>query len=710
MMLGNGGGRVQDFAQRLNAALSKAGLSQSQLAQELGISSAAVSGWCKGTKQPKSAHVGRLAEILMVDVEFLLLGVGEMGRDQDAERTAYLEDFEWYWRPDPPDGGRSYGDASGFAFPPGLRSLARECAQNSSDAKLETEPTAELEFTVIELTDEPLETFKRAIRWEDLKPHLLAAAENVDRAQAAQSLLPAVEMIDAGRLQLIRIADNKTTGLTGNEFGRSKFVAVMRNTLDSDKSENATGSFGLGKATMGASSRIGLVLSASNLVEPFEENQIGRVIGRIELPWHEIEGDAICAGPGWIGRYDPTRETTVSYWDNEALMNDLFLDRAATSTGTSFLIVAGYDASGQAMTIEEMAHEIECGVAESFWPAMVRTPNKEPRLHVRVSAMRNREIVLTHYVDPLTHAPARGAMLSRFYDGETVDEISEIGDVAKLSVTLEVPPKTTEPNKHGKTEHDPILLVALVEDGEGSTEPLNKVTYMRGSRMVVMDKSVPELPVGSLPFHALVLAGEAAIEDEDAVIAERFLRGAEPPEHNKWEVTPRITNNYDAKAARQSLTNFFRDVQDRIREIVAKSTDVQPNGPESLRELLRLKAPVGPKEPQPKVKMASGSVQADGSWKVTATIALPRREDGRPWVFDPVVRFASQSGPPVSVQWRELRAAERCTALSERSVMANTAARTVRIEGETMPDSQPVNARYGAIQVDVTKARAEEVL
>ncbi len=700
---------MQGFAERLNAALANAGLTQSQLAQDLGISAAAVSGWCKGTKQPKSAHLGRIAEILSVNVDFLMLGVGEMGKDLDAERAAYREDFEWYWRPDPPDGGRTYGDAAGFAFPPGLKSLARECAQNSSDAKLPSEQTAELEFTVIELTGEPLETFKRAIRWEDMKPHLLAAAENVDRAQAAQSILPAIEMIDGGRLQLIRIADTKTTGLTGDEIGVSKFVAVMRNTLDSEKEENATGSFGLGKATMGASSRIGLVLCASNLDEPCDGKRVGRVIGRIGLPWHQIDGEVDgYAGPGWLGKYAPERKTTVSYWENEALAVDLFIDRPESSTGTSFLIVAAYDSSGQATTIEEMATELERGVAESFWPAMVGTPNNPPRLNVHVGAMRNREVILSRYIDPRQHAPTGVEMLSRFYDGETVDEISQMSDVARISVTLAVPAKTTEPNKHLQTEHDPILLVALVDDVEDSSEPINRVTYMRGSRMVVMGKSVPELPVGSLPFHAVVLAGEAGIEDEDAAIAERFLRAAEPPEHNDWKVTPRITNNYDPKAARQSLIDFSRNVNEQIRQIVAKPTEVKPDGPESLRELLRLKAPPPPPGKQPKVKTASGDVQADGSWKIYATVAVPRREDGRVWVFDPVVRFASQSGSAVSVRWRDLRATERCTAISERSVKADPDARTIRIEGETVPDSQPVNAKFSAIQIDITKARGEE--
>jgi hypothetical protein len=629
-------------------------------------------------------------------------------KNLDAERATYRENFRWYWRRDPPDGGRTYGDPAGFAFPPGLRSLARECAQNSSDAKLETEPTAVLEFTAIELMSEPLELFKRAINWEELKPHLLAAVENVDRAQAAQSILPAIEMIDNGCLQLIRVADEATTGLTGDEFGKSKFVAVMRNTLDSDKSETSGGSFGLGKATMAACSRIGLVLSCSNLVEPHENKRLGRVIGRIGLPWHElIPGNGGYAGPGWLGEFDEQRGTTVSCWGNETLMQDLFLSRDASCTGTSFLIVAAYDNSGQAMTIEEMASELECGVAESFWPAMVGNSDKEPRLHARVRAMRNYDVVLDNYVDPAHYFPAKVEMLRRYYGDETVDSINEFGDVAMSPAILAVPPKVAGTGQHGKTEHDAILLVTHADDAGESSEPINTVTYMRGSRMVVMEKKVTGLAVGALPFHALVLAGEAAIEDEDAVIAERFLRAAEPPEHNNWLATQKVTNNYDPRLAKQTLGQFMRAVQDRIREIVSTPLVVQSDGPDALRELLRLKTSSVRQEKQPKVKTAGGSIRADGSWRVWATITVPRRDDGRVWVFDPIVRFASDSGPAVSVAWKELRGANQCIAVSGRSIMADSTARTVRIEGETVPDSQPVNGKFASIQMDVAKARGE---
>lgn len=700
---------MEQFKERLNAAMTRAGFNQSRLAQELGISAAAVSAWCKGTKQPSTVHIARLAGILSVDVDFLVLGSGTVGRDLDGERDVYMGDMRWYFRPEPPDGGRDYGNAAGFAFHEGLRTLARECGQNTSDAKNDTEPTALLEFTVIEATGEPVEAFKRAIRWDDLRPHLEAAAEHVDRAQTAQSIRPAIDMIDSGRLHLLRVADSGTSGLIGDEFGTSKFVAVMRNTLDSDKGERAGGSYGLGKATMTASSRIGLVISASNLVEPFDGRRIGRTIGRIELPWHRLEGQpAGCAGLGWLGGWNDSRNCTVSYWDNEALLRDLFLERPVSSTGTSFLIVAAFDNSGETTTIEDMARELELGASQSFWPAMVGADNGDPRLEVRVRAMNNHDVVLDTYVQPTAHVPARVEMLSRYYAGDTVTDMSEGDDLAMRPVILNVPARVLQPEPHGPKEHDAVLLVALADELDDSAEPINTVAFLRGSRMVVKELSVRGLPVGARPFRALVLAGEAASDDEDSVIAERFLRAAEPPEHNNWVVTRKVTDAYP-RGAKTALDEFFRQVQTEIRSIVSAPTDSRSDGPDSLRELLRLKPAPGHREKRPRVKTASGTVRDDGSWHVSATITLPRRDDGKVWVFDPVVRFASESGPPVTVHWKELRGADRCDAVTPRSVRANRLARTVRIEGETLPGSQPVGAKYAAVQVDVAKCRGEEV-
>src|SRR5262249_12365676 len=158
------------------------------------------------------------------------------------------------------------GNAAGFAFDVDMETLGRETGQNSLDEILDGQDTVTLEYTVIELTGKELASFRRALKFDDdLLPHLEAAGGGQQKASTViRSTLEQIEKDD--RLLLIRVADYNATGLIGPEYGTGRFMAVCRNTLDSQKAdETAGGSYGLGKATMWAASGIGLVLANSKL-------------------------------------------------------------------------------------------------------------------------------------------------------------------------------------------------------------------------------------------------------------------------------------------------------------------------------------------------------------------------------------------------------------------------------------------------------------
>jgi transcriptional regulator with XRE-family HTH domain len=53
------------------------GISQTKLAQELGISQATISAWGKQGKNPSSARISDVARVLGVSVDYLLTGEGE---------------------------------------------------------------------------------------------------------------------------------------------------------------------------------------------------------------------------------------------------------------------------------------------------------------------------------------------------------------------------------------------------------------------------------------------------------------------------------------------------------------------------------------------------------------------------------------------------------------------------------------------------------
>jgi RNA polymerase primary sigma factor len=71
--------------------------------------------------------------------------------------------------------------------------------------------------------------------------------------------------------------------------------------------------------------------------------------------------------------------------------------------------------------------------------------------------------------------------------------------------------------------------------------------------MIIRDYRLHNLPFGARPFHAIVLAGEAAGSEASDRDAERFLRAAEPPAHNRWASTPEVTSQYERGGRKLSM-------------------------------------------------------------------------------------------------------------------------------------------------------------
>ena len=108
-------------------------------------------------------------------------------------------------------------------------------------------------------------------------------------------------MRETDSLLLLRVDDYNATGLTGPEYGDGRFAAVVRRQLDSHKeNRRAGGWYGLGKATLWATSRLGLVLINSTLSQSHEGRTERRLVGRLDLPWHEVDGTPYAGRPGWV--------------------------------------------------------------------------------------------------------------------------------------------------------------------------------------------------------------------------------------------------------------------------------------------------------------------------------------------------------------------------------------------------------------------------
>lgn len=697
------------FSKRLNAAMEHMGVSQAALAHQLDVSAATVSSWCTGAKQPTNIdRLETIAKFLRVSPGYLQFGE-ERGqeltdRDLEPDRARYSEDLTWYWRPAPRDRGRELGNAAAYAFEPDIPTLARESAQNICDEKLETVPTVEARYVVGELTGAELTSFLRTIKFDEIRPHLEEASQANHKAGSV--IRRGLAEVDEGRILYIRIDDFDAHGLTGPEFERGRFMAVARNVLDSQKSGAAGGSYGLGWATLPATSQFGLVLCNSHLSVAEMGLTENRFIGVIDLPWHAIGGEEY-AGRGWLGLPDAEDrgkppQRTKSYWGNQALARDVHLDRPGARPGASFLIVAAYDASGAVETIEEMAEQLCQSLADSFWPAMVDRPDGPARLQAIVRAQRNRQSIFETYVNPARYQPAKVAAFLKHLSDDVVESLEETGDVVRQDVLLSVPARTAEP-KHGPQSHESILLVAQAGDEANDrtqTSP-GTITYLRGSHMVVSTPRVTALPIGARPFHAIVLAGEAAGDAPADRAADRFLRASEPPAHNRWTGTPEVKASY-ARGGIKAIRDFDQAARAALRDIIRQPSRDLSDGPEALKELIRIQPPTSAGA-RPRVKSVRRHEVNDlGSWVIEeATITLPARPDGSGWTLLPVLRFGTESGAAIPVKWVSLDPIDRCELDGHGRLITPPTARTAVFTAVTDPTSHPVAAQRAKVLLDV---------
>ncbi len=701
-----------EVGKRIFQAMQLRSLTQSELAESLGVSQSAVSQWISGDKIPARANLEQLAARLGTTAEWLVAGRGSPpSPDLARERAAYEERVGWRFRPEPADQGRDYGNANQMALTPGLKALVRESGQNSIDERVDTEPGVGMEFRVIRLRGEALRDFLRAIHWgghDGLEAHLKGAASSGQKL--ATILQAGLDDLDQRReLLLLRVDDWGARGLVGSEFGEGNFAALTRNNLDSAKQGLAGGSNGIGKGVFWRASRLGTVLIRSDLYRPQTDadgypRQDGRIIGRADLPWHELSTSAKetrFAGPGWFG--EVVSDVARSVWDNHALAHDLYLDREAElGSGTSVLVTGFYDPAADAdSTMESLTRTLGQEVIRNFWPAMESGHLDARASTFDVATLDHREPASTVSIRvesepailPFVHA------LRAFRQRLTGDRLEQPGDVSETRIPLKVPRRKASPDKHPGMDHDAVLLVRRADDAE-SLDFAGQIAYFRGREMIIRyDRlNVPS----AFPFHAVVLCGEATGEAQDDIVAERFLRLAEPPAHDDWRLTPELKTQY-VSGSGAALRDFFGAVREEVRRQVRPPARELDEGPAGLRELLRLTGSTQPPATRPLVR-ATGKVDSKGAWDVNATVRLPDARSG--WRVEPILVFTAETGGGTSVQWSAIDAQPPCT-VEGSTLVIPPGIRDARFHGVSDPESHPAPAADCAVRVDLRFPRRE---
>jgi RNA polymerase primary sigma factor len=716
-----------DFKERLQAARRSKGLKQSELAKAVGVSPPLASMWLKGTRTPDEAALARLAEVLDTDLEWLLSGRGRepRGTRKLALQSAF-EKVDWRPRRGFLDGGRDGGNANQFAIRPSFRNLVRESIQNSLDERLGQVQPVGVRFRLLSLRGDAKARYLDAMRWEELRPHFEACAEQRGDEQAAGGFGEALEVADSGELTVLQIIDSGTRGLTGREVGDGNFAALTRDSLYSYKNKDgAAGSYGLGKATQYAASAFGTVLFLSDLSEPEPEsgNVKGRLFGRAELVWHELAAEDgeinSFAGPAWFGEAGgEDGEIPFSHWvgaESAVLTRDLQMTRSGEESGTTIAVVGLRDLDADKRRppreiIEQIGHEVE----ENFWPAIearelvarveyveIDDPATEPAPEIDNLVVPAQ----TRVTGPLVKAVRAEA------EDEVVEVLIDDGDVALGTAELHVPKRKAGGERHQAFTHRAQVLVRraapdeLEGEGGGDSSSLRHAALTRGANMVVKTLDLSKGTVGAQPFHAVVLAGRAAGDSQEDRWAEEFLRTAEPPSHDNWTSTPRLKRLYSPGYSK-GLYEFEKAIRQAVRDLLAIESNLPPDGPVDLSRRFHFGEPPNP-ERAPRIVVQGSSVADDGSWHIEGAVRL-RGDLNRGTAGRPEVIFLGESGPPSKVKWRSLEpVGEGVSVRDDATVVISPNVRTGKFRGVTDPESHPIPANETVATVRFTPSRKD---
>ena len=476
---------------------------------------------------------------------------------------------EWYFRRKSPGEPRQGDIPTQHALEEDIETFVRETLQNANDAGIPSERPVEVYFRFSRLTGDDLDSFKEAMKWEQLVDHLDGASGG-DHSLRLEQYLDYLEQEE--ELLMLTVEDRNTMGLTGSETeDRSNYTALVRDMQVSHKDDTAGGSEGVGKTVLWAFSGISTVLFTSVPEDP-GEHEPPRLVGRTVLPDHRKDGE-LCEGLGWFGVEDSHRgdlERPASAWDGDAiaLSEALNIDSYdLEKTGTSSTIVGFCSPLADVKPdLDEVVDSIERAAIKYFWPAI-----DYGQLSVSIEKPEDDEPrkVSTSDLDEIQ--PFRRAFDGQF---DPHDELDAPGNVVVSSIDFEPADK-----RDGTvTEAGKVDLVTRIPMPSDSSELVNHVAMFRGAGMVVDYRDMSGSVSGN-DFHGVLQVGRARAWPNDPTEAdediERFLRTAEPAAHTDWQSTSKLTKQYkQGRGYRSKVKQLKRQkLRDALSQLVSTEDD-----------------------------------------------------------------------------------------------------------------------------------------
>lgn len=534
---------------------------------------------------------------------------------------------EWFFFDGGPGSPRYGDDPTKHAVEHDTETFVREVLQNANDQRLDDERPVSVRFEFRELTGSDRDSFLSSLNWESELRRRLEAVTGDDRGLNYDRFL---KQITSGvPLRLLAVHDRNTTGLTGSWEEDSNYAALVRDELYSSKQDQtAGGSYGLGKSVLWTFSAASTVLFYSTpghdvptVDRPFEP----RLIGRTKLPTHRLDSEGPSyQGAGWLCDQEETdagvRPQAVEGTQAQELSEMFYLGRPP-GRGTTMLVVGFADPTAEERReTETLGEQFRRAAVKYFWPAI-----NQGDLEVTVDTP---DSTLEANVDSV---PAVQPFVECYQAEETSQTLSVPGDVASINIPVNPPPLADGT----ETPAGSVRLATKLATPTDTDDLRNRVALFRGAGMVVKYLNQSRIAYSDRNFFAVLAAGEARCDNSDMSDDEidRFLRAAEPPDHDDWRSTENLRNRY-RRGYRQTLDGIYDDLREALRYSVAR-TDRRG---EELSERVRGQFPIhgglshggGSPQPDAAFKMSGDANFINGRWRLE-TVIEPTVDEFTEW-------------------------------------------------------------------------------
>lgn len=375
--------------------------------------------------------------------------------------------------------------------------LSRECGQNSGDAHAPGVETVLLEFQRLEIAASSIPGF------EQLKETLKSCLEKWGgKPKEREFFETALKVADAKTISVLKISDEGTTGLTGDDDeDTGRWFALVKSQGVSNKENTAGGSFGIGKSSPFAASRFRTVFYGTKTAEGDVALQ-----GVSRLVTHKNGAGKLTQGVGFIGDFDAHGadgdEPLFKALRDPAKIPPAFL---RSKVGTDIWVI-GYRSG------EEWQGDLVRSLLTNFWPAVARG-----QLRFRVGDQEiDRENI--------------EALIQKHRQSEEFDAHHFFKAMSGQPIRK-------------KLKHVGDCELFLTTDGDALPR---RICMARASGMRIYDYAPRACRV---PFSGLFIC----TDDK----GNRLLRNLEPPKHDTWDA--KRVEGSDGKAALNEIKGWIRD-------------------------------------------------------------------------------------------------------------------------------------------------------